>query len=103
MPLAVLFGRGASELIKIAGFAPKLDPKFVCTLARVTSMPANANDQRAGNSLITMREIDERGMNACMTKPLMWLRRQAAALRLPDVDALDPGDALAQARSFAAD
>jgi len=95
MPLAVLFGRGAPELTNIAGFAPKLDPKF-CAHVGARDIDSGERELIAelGIRFITMREIDERGMNACMDEAIGIASRASGGYAVTfDVDALDPGDA----------
>lgn len=95
MPLAVLFGRGAPELTNIAGFAPKLDPKF-CVHVGARDIDAGEREMisELGVRFITMREIDERGMNACMDEAIKVASQASGGYAVTfDVDALDPGDA----------
>jgi arginase len=95
MPLAVLFGRGAPELTNIAGFSPKLDPKF-CVHVGARDIDSGERQLIAelGIRFITMREIDERGMNVCMDDAISIASRASGGYAVTfDVDALDPGDA----------
>jgi arginase len=95
MPLAVLFGRGAPELTNIAGFSPKLDPKF-CVHVGARDIDSGERQLIAelGVRFITMREIDERGMNKCMDEAISIASRTSGGYAVTfDVDALDPGDA----------
>src|SRR6185312_1978575 len=95
MPLAVLFGRGAPELTNIAGFAPKLDPKL-CVHVGARDIDAGEREliNELGIRFITMREIDERGMNACMDEAIKVASQGSGGFAVTfDVDALDPGDA----------
>jgi arginase len=95
MPLAVLFGRGAPELTSIAGFAPKLDPKL-CVHVGARDIDSGERELIAqlGIRFITMREIDERGMNTCMDDAISIASRASGGYAVTfDVDALDPGDA----------
>ena len=95
MPLAVLFGRGAPELTNIAGFAPKLDPKL-CAHVGARDIDSGEREliSQLGIRFITMREIDERGMNACMDEAISIASRASGGYAVTfDVDALDPGDA----------
>jgi arginase len=95
MPLAVLFGRGAPELTNIAGFTPKLDPKFCVHVgARDIDSGERQLISELGIRFITMREIDERGMNACMDEAISIASQASGGYAVTfDVDALDPGDA----------
>ena len=95
MPLAATFGFGAPELVNLAGFAPKIDPKFC---VHVGARDIDAQERELINRLqvrfITMREIDERGMNACMDEAINIASQARGGYAVTfDVDALDPGDA----------
>ncbi len=95
MPLAALLGFGAKELTHIAGFAPKLDPRFCAHVgARDLDPPERELIRRLGLRFFTMREIDERGMNVCMNEAIAIASKASAGYCVTwDVDALDPGDA----------
>jgi arginase len=95
MPLAALFGRGAPELTGIEGFSPKLDPRLsVHVGAREVDAGERELVRELGVRFITMREIDERGMSACMDEALSIAKRAAAGYAVTfDIDALDPTDA----------
>jgi len=95
MPLAALFGYGAPELTQVAGFAPKLDPRLC---AHVGARDIDPGEReligKLGVRFFTMREIDERGMKACMDEAIAIASRGSAGYGVTfDVDALDPGDA----------
>lgn len=95
MPLAVLLGYGAPELTGIEGFAPKLDPRF-CVHVGARDVDAGEREliRRLGIRFITMREIDERGMNSCIDEAITIASRATGGFHVTlDVDALDPGDA----------
>jgi arginase len=95
MPLSALFGYGAPELTNIAGFAPKLDPRFCAHLgARDVDAGERELIRQLGIRFFTMREIDERGMSACMDEAIEIASRATGGYCVTlDVDALDPGDA----------
>jgi arginase len=94
MPLAVILGYGAPELINIAGFTPKVNPEFVVHVgARDIDRGERELIQKLGIRAITMREIDERGMSACMDEAIAIVARASGYAVTFDVDALDPGDA----------
>ena len=95
MPLATLFGYGTPELTNVAGFAPKLDPRLC---AHVGARDIDPGEKELINKLgvrfFTMREIDERGMRACMDDAIAIASGGTAGYGVTfDVDALDPGDA----------
>lgn len=95
MPLAALLGYGAPELTNIAGFAPKLDPKC-CVHIGARDIDRGERDliREIGIRLFTMREIDERGMSACMDEAIAIASKASAGYAVTfDVDVLDPGDA----------
>ena len=95
MPLAVLLGYGAAELTNIAGFSPKLDPKL-CVHVGARDIDPGEREliRKLGMRFFTMREIDERGMSACMDDAIAIASRATAGYAVTfDVDALDPGDA----------
>ena len=95
MPLAALLGYGAPELTHVAGFAPKLDPRFCAHVgARDIDQGERELIRRLGMRFFTMREIDERGMSACMDEAIAIASRASAGYAVTlDIDALDPGDA----------
>lgn len=95
MPLATLLGYGAPELINVAGFAPKLDPRFCAHIgARELDQGERQLIRQLGMRFFTMREIDERGIAACMDDAIAIASRAPAGYCVTfDIDALDPGDA----------
>ncbi len=95
MPLAVLLGYGAPELQNVAGFAPKLEPRFCVHVGARDIDPSERTLVRnLGIRFITMREIDERGMSACMDEAIEIASQASGGYAVTfDVDALDPGDA----------
>ncbi len=95
MPLSALLGFGAPELTHIAGFAPKLDPALCAHLgARDIDQGERELIRQLGLRFFTMREIDERGIGACMDEAISIASRATAGYSVTfDVDALDPGDA----------
>lgn len=92
MPLATLFGRGSPELVNLEGFAPKLDPKFCAHVgARDVDEGEREMIRELGVRFFTMREIDERGMSACMDEAIHIASQAPAGYHVTlDVDALDP-------------
>ncbi len=95
MPLAALLGYGAPELTHVAGFAPKLDPRY-CAHLGARDLDAGEREliRKLGMRFFTMREIDERGMSACVDDALAIAKQAPGGYFVTlDVDALDPGDA----------
>ena len=95
MPLAVVLGYGAPELVNLGGFTPKLKPEFCVHVgARDVDPGERQLVKKLGIRFITMREIDERGMSACMDEAIEIASRASGGYAVTfDVDALDPGDA----------
>jgi arginase len=95
MPLAVLLGYGTPELTNVAGFSPKLDPSL-CAHVGARDIDAGEREliRQLGIRFFTMREIDERGMAACMDEAIAIASSATGGYAVTfDVDALDPGDA----------
>ena len=95
MPLATLLGYGTPELTNVAGFAPKLDPQLCAHVGARDIDPGERElIKKLGIRFFTMREIDERGMNAVMDEAIKIASRGTAGYGVTfDVDVLDPGDA----------
>lgn len=95
MPLAVVLGRGPNQLTAIGGFTPKLDPKYCAHVgARDIDRGERELIRELGVRFFTMREIDERGMSACMDDAIEIASKASGGYAVTfDVDALDPGDA----------
>jgi arginase len=95
MPLSALLGHGAPELTNIGGFAPKLDSRL-CVHVGARDIDTGEKEliRKSGVRFFTMRDIDERGMAACMDEAIKIASRATAGYGVTfDVDALDPGDA----------
>jgi len=95
MPLAALLGRGTPELVNVGGFAPKFEPN-VC--AHVGGRDIDSGERELIRELairfFTMREIDERGLSACMDEAIAIATHGTAGYAVTfDVDVLDPRDA----------
>ena len=95
MPLATLLGYGTPELVNVAGFAPKVDPRLVAHVGARDIDPGERElIKKLGVRFFTMREIDERGMRACMDDAIAIASGGTAGYAVTfDVDVLDPGDA----------
>ncbi len=95
MPLAVLLGYGARELIALDPAGPKLLPKHVCLVGVRSFEPAeSALLERLGVRVFMMHEVRRRGLTACLTEAIAIARRGTVATGLSlDLDALDPVDA----------
>lgn len=92
MPLAVAVGHGARLLTHLAGKRPMVRPERTVILgARDLDAGERANIKRFGVRVFTMREIDERGMRACMVEALEIVTSGAGGFHLSfDIDSLDP-------------
>jgi len=95
MPLAVVLGYGAPELIEIGGSSPKVAPEHCVHIGARDIDPGERElIRRLELRVITMREIDERGMSTCMDEAIQIASRASGGYLVTfDVDALDPGDA----------
>jgi arginase len=92
MPFAAILGHGAKELTHISGFAPKVEPEDCVLIGARSVDPEEAVALKAsGIRVVTMRELDERGMSAVMDEA-MWLasRRTAGFHVTMDMDFVDP-------------
>lgn len=95
MPLAVLLGYGAEELTSIGSSSPKIDPRR-CAHVGARDIDAGEREliRQVGIRFFTMREIDERGMSACMDEAIAIASSGNTGYAVTfDVDVLDPGDA----------
>jgi len=95
MPLAVLLGYGAPELLSIGGFSPKFDPRL-CAHVGARDLDPGEREliKKLGIRFFTMREIDERGLAACIDDAIAIASQGSGGYAVTfDVDVLDPGDA----------
>jgi arginase len=91
MPLGALLGIGPIELSNIFDFSPKIRAEN-CALVGVRDVDRteNANLQRAGIHVFTMRDIDERGIRAVMTEALQIARHETIGYHVSlDMDWVD--------------
>jgi arginase len=92
MPFAAILGHGAPELTRIGGFAPKVHPEDCVLIGARSVDPEEAVALKAsGVRVVTMRELDERGMSVVMDEA-MWLasRRTGGFHVTMDMDFVDP-------------
>ena len=95
MPLAALLGYGAPELVNLGGFSPKFDQRL-CAHVGDRDIDPGERDliRKLGMRFFTMREIDERGLAACMDEAIAIASQGSGGYAVTfDVDVLDPGDA----------
>jgi len=95
MPLAVLLGYGAPELVAIGGQGPKFE---INACAHVGARDLDPGERtlirETGMRFFTMREIDDRGLSVCIDEAIAIASRGTAGFAVTfDVDVLDPGDA----------
>jgi len=95
MPLAVVIGYGAPELVELAGFQPMVEPRNV---ALVGVRDLDAKERRivkeSGVHVFTMRDIDERGMREVMAEAIRFATDETEGLAVSlDLDFVDPADA----------
>jgi arginase len=92
MPFAAILGQGATELTHISGFAPKVYAED-CVLigARSIDRDEAVALKNSGIRVITMRELDERGMSVVMDEAIFLASRQTAGFHVTmDMDFVDP-------------
>ncbi len=93
MSLAVLCGHGPERLVNMwGGEGAAVDPKNVVVLgARAIDETEKAIVREAGIRVITMSELDERGIAACIDEALEHLTDGTAGFHVSyDADGLDP-------------
>jgi arginase len=92
MPLAVLLGYGAPELVNLAGFSPKLLPRHVCLVGVRSYEPGEAELlQRLGVRVFFMAEVKQRGISSVMAEALSIARNGTAGFGISiDLDAFSP-------------
>jgi arginase len=92
MPLAALLGRGARELTHIAGFAPKVLPENVVIIgARSVDPPERQLLRELNIRVVTMSELDERGMATVMKEAVEIATKGTAGFHVTmDMDFIDP-------------
>lgn len=92
MPLAVLMGRGAPELLALSGEEVAVEPEHVAILGARDVDPGERDlIQSLGVRAFTMSEIDERGVAACVDEALERVTAGTAGFYLSfDLDSLDP-------------
>jgi arginase len=92
MSLAVLMGRGHPRLVGVAGSGSLVAPDNVTVLgAREMDPGEKALVRELGVRVITMSEVDERGIGSCMDEALERANRGTKGFHLSfDLDSLDP-------------
>ena len=92
MPFAAILGNGAPELTQISGFTPKVYPEDCVLIGARDVDPTEATIMRnSGVRIMTMREVDERGMSACVDEAISIAARNTAGFHVTmDMDFVDP-------------
>ncbi|MEO6724291.1 MAG: arginase [Blastocatellia bacterium] len=92
MPFAAILGHGAKELTNISGFAPKVHPEDCVLIGARSVDPEEAIALKAsGIRVVTMRELDERGMSAVMDEAIGLASQRTAGFHVTmDMDFVDP-------------
>lgn len=94
MPLSVLLGKGAPEMVNLEGFAPKIDPKYCAHIgARDLDLGEKRLIRELGmrDNFFTMSDIDKRGMLACVKDAIEIASQAKAGFAVTfDVDIIDP-------------
>ena len=94
MPLAVLLGRGDEQLVQLARPGPVLRPQDVAVVGLRQLDPRERQAlKRSGVTLLTMRDVDERGASEVAREALARLEHLPRLHVSLDVDVLDPGEA----------
>lgn len=94
MPLAVLLGEGASELVNLEGFSPKLNRKYFAHVGARDIDPGERSRIEAlglRDHFFTMSDIDKRGMTACVEDAIKIASSAPGGFAVTfDVDMIDP-------------
>lgn len=95
MILASLTGLGESRLVGVGGPGAKIDPKrLVIVGARALDLKERELLRQAGVTVLTMSDIDRRGMEAITREALSIALDGAAGLHVSfDLDVMDPAEA----------
>ena len=95
MPVAHLLGHGDASLAALAGDAPAVEGKHVALLGvRDLDAPERAHVRAWGVQLYSMREIDQRGLAACIGEAIGHVTNGTSGFCCSfDADAVDPSAA----------
>jgi arginase len=92
MPFAAILGQGVPALTHISGFAPKVYPED-CALIGARDVDSTEAEimRNSGVRIYTMREVDERGMSACVDEAIAICSRNTIGFHVTmDMDFVDP-------------
>jgi arginase len=95
MPLACSIGMGPPELVRLGGFAPKVDPRNVVLVGiRDVDQLEKPHVKNSGVRAYTMREIDQLGLGAVMMEAIRLAGDGTAGFHVSfDMDGVDPDEA----------
>jgi len=95
MPLATILGHGDPTLVDIGPEAPWVRPQNVALVGLRDVDPGEKRRIREyGLKVFTMKDIDQRGVSACMQEALAVVTEGTGGFHLSfDMDSLDPEDA----------
>jgi arginase len=95
MPLASIMGYGPSELTGIASIHPMVEPHNVALVGiRELDSKERRLVKESGAHVLTMRDIDERGMREVMAEALRFAGDDTAGVAVSlDMDFVDPSEA----------
>jgi len=99
----VLHRNWSSELTRLGGFAPKVDPANVAIIGlRSVDEAERQHVREAGVHAYTMRDLDERGLRSVLREAIDRVSEGTAGFHLSfDMDSVDPSEAPALARPCA--
>jgi arginase len=95
MPLAAAMGYGATELVELQGFRPKVEAQNI-SLVGIRDLDTQERKlaKKSGVHVFTMRDIDERGMREVMSDALKYAMDDTDGISVSlDMDFVDPSDA----------
>ena len=92
MPLAALMGLGPGELTSIGGCSPKIDVRNTIVVGvRSVDRRERENIKQTGLRVVTMEELDKRGMRSVMEEALAVASEGTAGYHCSfDLDVVDP-------------
>ncbi len=95
MPLAAVLGRGPRALTHVGGFSPKILPEHAVLIGvRELDPPEQRLVKALGLTCYTMKDIDGRGLKACMAEAIATAGRGTVGFHVSfDMDAVDPSAA----------
>lgn len=92
MPLAALLGMGSDKLVRLGDFAPKVQREHVCLIG-IRNLDDGEKEivRKSGIHAYTMRDLDERGMQAVAEEAIGFASEGTAGFHVSfDLDSMDP-------------